>query len=81
MKNTWKEAHVSYTYRFDILAVPKANPVDRGRKLNVHKTFRRCPGRLLGRPLNVLCTFNLRLVFTGMLQPDPEPLTILTGKD
>ena len=32
-------------------------PVDTGRKLNVHKTFRRHPGRLL----NVLCTFNLRL--------------------
>ena len=37
------------------------NPVDTGRKLNVHKTFRRCPGRLL----NVLCTFNLRHVSTG----------------
>ena len=23
------------------------NPVDTGRKLNVHKTFRRCPGRLV----------------------------------
>ena len=32
-------------------------PADTGRKLNVHKTFRRLPGRLL----NVLCTFNLRL--------------------
>ena len=38
-------------------------PVDTGRKLNVHKTFRRRPGRLL----NVLCTFNLRPVFTGIL--------------
>ena len=37
-------------------------PVDTGRKLNVHKTFRRRPGRLL----NVLCTFNLRPVSTGM---------------
>ena len=36
-------------------------PVDTGRKLNVHKTFRRRPGRLL----NVLCTFNLRLVSIG----------------
>ena len=36
-------------------------PVDAGRKLNVHKTFRRRPGRLL----NVLCTFNLRPVSTG----------------
>ena len=39
----------------------RANPVDTGRKLNVHKTFRRCPGRLL----NVLCTFNLRPVSMG----------------
>ena len=35
-------------------------PVDTGRKLNVHKTFRRRPGCLL----DVLCTFNLRLVST-----------------
>ena len=34
--------------------------VDTRRKLNVHKTFRRCPGRLL----NVLCTFNLSPVST-----------------
>ena len=33
-------------------------PADTGRKLNVHKTFRGRPGRLL----NVLCTFNLRPV-------------------
>ena len=33
-------------------------PADTGRKLNVHKTFRRRPGRLL----NVFCTFNLRPV-------------------
>ena len=37
------------------------SPVDTGRKLNVHKTFRRRPGGLL----NVLCTFNLRPVSTG----------------
>ena len=36
-------------------------PVDTGRKLNAHKTFRRRPGRLL----NVLCTFNLRPVSAG----------------
>ena len=36
-------------------------PVDTGRKLNVHKTFR----RRLGRLLNVLCTFNLSPVSTG----------------
>ena len=34
-------------------------PVDTGRKLNVYKTFRRRPGRLL----NILCKFNLRPVF------------------
>ena len=33
-------------------------PVDTGRKMNVHKTFKRRPGHLL----NVLCTFNLRSV-------------------
>ena len=37
-------------------------PADTGRKLNVHKTFKRRPGRLL----NVLCTFNLRPVSTGL---------------
>ena len=36
-------------------------PVDTGRKLNVHKTFRRRPRCLL----NVLCTFNSRPVSTG----------------
>ena len=35
------------------------DPVDTERKLNVHMTFRRRPGRLL----NVLCTFNLRPVY------------------
>ena len=34
---------------------------DTARKLNVHKTFRRRPGRLL----SVLCTFNLPPVSTG----------------
>ena len=41
--------------------VHKDNPVDIGRKLNVNKTFRRRPGRVL----NVLCTLNLRPVSTG----------------
>ena len=36
--------------------------VDTGRKLNVHKTFIRHPGRLL----NVFYTFNLRPVSTGV---------------
>ena len=39
------------------------NPVDTGRKLKVHKTFRRRAERLL----NVLCTFNLCPVSTGNL--------------
>ena len=38
-----------------------AAPVDTGRKLNVHKTFRRRPGILL----KVLCTLNFRPVSTG----------------
>ena len=39
-----------------------AIPVDTGHKLNVHKTFRRCPGRVL----NALCMFNSRPVSTGI---------------
>ena len=38
-------------------------PVDTGRKLNVHKTFRRRPGPLL----NVTCTFNVRHLSTGYI--------------
>ena len=37
------------------------NPLGAGRKLNVHETFRRRPGRLL----KVLCTFNLHPVSRG----------------
>ena len=45
-----------------VLNIPVAGqPADTGRKLNVHKTFRRRPGRFL----NVLYTFNLRPVFMG----------------
>ena len=36
--------------------------LDTRRKLNVHKTFRRRPGRVL----NVFCTFNLRPVSRGI---------------
>ena len=48
---------------YEILQIRKKLdiPIDTGRKLNAHKTFRRRPGRLL----NVLCTFNLRPVSTG----------------
>ena len=38
-------------------------PIDTGRKLNVHKIFKRWPGRLL----NVLCTLHLRPVSTGLI--------------
>ena len=41
----------------------RTNPVDTGRQLDVRKTFRRRPGRLL----NVFCTFSLRPVSTGKL--------------
>ena len=41
------------------------SPVDTGRKLNVYKTFRRRPGRLL----NVLCAFSLRPVSAGRKRP------------
>ena len=47
---------------FSILLIAfRTDPVDTGPKLNVHKTFRGRPGRLL----NVLCTFNLRPVSAG----------------
>ena len=47
-------------------------PVDTGRKLKVHKTFRRRPGRLL----NVLCKFNLRPASTDLFFS--EMSTIIT---
>ena len=40
-------------------------PVDTGRKLNVRKTLRRRPGRLL----NVFYAFSLRPVSTGFMLP------------
>ena len=46
-------------------------PVDTGRKLNVHKTFIRRPGRLL----DVLCTFNLRPVTRGELSYSDQDLS------
>ena len=53
-------------------------PVDTGRKLNAHKTFRTRQGRLL----NVLFTFNLRPVstgFTGMTYLNHKDITQLTS--
>ena len=43
---------------------PEASPLNTGRKLNAHKTSRRCPGRLL----NILRTFNLRPVSTEIFK-------------
>ena len=53
-------------YNINIIHVNlKQNNIPRRhrRKLNVHKTFRRRPGRVL----NALCTFNLLPVSTGYL--------------
>ena len=44
-----------------ILEIIFSYAVDTGRKLNVHKKFRRRPGRVL----KVLCTSNLHPVSTG----------------
>ena len=48
---------------FDAIFSKSYMPVDTGRKLNVRKNFRRCPGPLL----NFLCTFNLRPVSARIL--------------
>ena len=52
---------ILYCILLSLTELLKLFPVDTGRKLNAHKTFRRRPGRLL----NVLCTYNLRPVSTG----------------
>ena len=49
------------TVMIQLISSNLMDPISTGRKLNVHKTFRRRPERLL----NVLCTFNLRPVSTG----------------
>ena len=57
---------------FDFTSGFHINSVDTGRKLNVHKMFRRRSGRLL----NVLCSFNLRPVSTGNINHcKNEPFT------
>ena len=57
-----KSLHIYFNLSQNVsISLRHGFPVDTGRKLNVHKTFRRCPGRLL----NVLCTFNLGPVSTG----------------
>ena len=63
--------HISTKY-FTFL---EPNPLGLRLKLNVHKTFRRRPERLL----NVLCTFNLRLIsrrnfFENSQEPTVERL-------
>ena len=55
--------------RCDLNAWCPLNLLGTGRKLNVQKMFKRSLGRLL----NVLCTFNLRPVFTNLkLTAEPE---------
>ena len=44
--------HVAFEIRAE------TNPLDTGRKVNVHKTFRRRPGSRL----NAICTFSVRPV-------------------
>ena len=56
-KKLWRE----FLFCAFIFIVHFSCPVGTGRRSNVHKTFRRRPGRLL----NVLCMFNLCLVLTG----------------
>ena len=46
---------------FQVVQKRISDPIDTGCKLDLHKTLRRCPGRLL----NVWCTFNFRPVSTG----------------
>ena len=55
-------AQLHFDYVLLIIGL-RLDPVDTGHELNVHKTFRRRPGRLL----NVLCTFSLRRVSTGRI--------------
>ena len=52
--NIWRDSE----YTSDLVNI--------GGKLNVHKTFKRRPGR----PLNVLCTFNLRPVSIGEISEE-----------
>ena len=49
--------------RISFLLTFMIDQIETERKLNVHKTFRRRPGRLL----SALCTFNLRPVSTGFM--------------
>ena len=55
---------VTITKPYIIRTIRIIDPIDTGRKLNAHKTFRRRPGLL-----NVLCTLNLRPVSMGDSAP------------
>ena len=58
----WAAISAKYPLFVTLTSAENVTPVDKGRKLNVYKTFR----IRLGRLLNVLCTFNLRTVSTGL---------------
>ena len=60
IQTIWRKAFI-LIYWTPKFTSHRNNPVDTGPKLNVHKTFRRRPERLL----NVLCTFNSCPVLTG----------------
>ena len=63
VSSLWAEDVLMFTFSRTSTLSFACIPVDTGRKLNVHKTFRRPPELLL----NVLCTFNLRPVSIGIL--------------
>ena len=65
IRETWETDWLLYFHNAKLLLLP-------GRKLNVHKTFRRRPGCLL----NVLCAFNLRPVYRGYIL-----LLLVSNKD
>ena len=52
------------TFILILMLMLRRFPIDTGRDLNVHKTF----NRRLGHLLNVLCTFSLRPVSTGLFE-------------
>ena len=67
-KINWNKISIIFYVLFCIQWV--SFPVDTGRKLNIHKTLKRRPGHLL----NVLRTFNLRPVSTGLFILDKTQL-------
>ena len=58
-----EKSRLNYEELQTVLCKVETIPIETGRKLNVHKTFRSRPERLL----NVLCTFSLRPVSTWIL--------------